>query len=90
MAVEIKTPKCPRLNKNFRNDHYSENSDNNTPDLEVFVDLPNNITDTPLRIMCDEYQCEGEDVDQQYPSCRLKDKGIGMCIFSDWGEIPLE
>jgi len=81
MAVEIKTPKCPRLNKNFRNDHYSKNSDNNTPDLEVAVMYLDNGPEMkkPIAVMCDEY-------DSKEKICGLG--GVKLsCIYKEWKQF---
>ena len=71
MTIEIKTIKCPRLNKNYRE---TAAYDGNTPSLEVFVKFDPDRN--PVGVMCNQYKDN-----QKSKLCKLNKKD---CIYNSW------
>ena len=72
--MEIKTIKCTRLNKAYREKMNLSSGGGHTPDLEVFVGFSDSATAKPENIMCDEYQSNTK-------NCGLNNK---PCTYDKW------
>ena len=64
--MEVKKIKCSRLNEAFRG-----GTDNNVPDLEVFVGFENG---DPVGVMCNEYNAKNG-------KCKLAAED---CTYNEW------